>query len=523
VEAKIVCGPFIYQPFPGFRSNSIAAIEKNGSVRPIINMSRPEGFSFNDNLLENRLEKVHMGTSCDFGYALKEAGKGSLMSKYDLRDAYKLIPAKPGDWRLQGFSWGGRFFFESNMIFGASTSVANFDRLGSMLVESAVAKSGIQRKYVSRTLDDIPVIAPAGSANTLRFGMALRGICQASNILLAENCPEKVKAFEHSRQGVVLGIAFDSEKMQRALPSRKADKFLRQIIDTIHIDYISLNELQKVMGILNDLILMCPFVKPWRGNGNQLIGDFHQNEEIVLQVPEQLKKDLCIFARVIGTARGGIPISSRPAGPPLFSKHFYSYAAGCRFAWVNGNRVDLNAKEDAGVACIMVQEDTVQWWGDLSWPKKFIEQEVDEKGARFGSKTATLEAIGVLLPFLTIPEELIGQHVIFEVDNIAVVYGWEKRGIKFDTSATTILTAIHLISGYLGATVHICHVPRRSNRWAELADNLSRKSSTTYQDKRMLTRARRSMVKGELLRWLETPREYTELPRKLLKELKSTR
>jgi hypothetical protein len=103
VEAKIVCGPFIYQPFPGFRSNSIAAIEKNGSVRPIINMSRPEGFSFNDNLLENRLEKVHMGTSCDFGYALKEAGKGSLMSKYDLRDAYKLIPAKPGDWRLQGF------------------------------------------------------------------------------------------------------------------------------------------------------------------------------------------------------------------------------------------------------------------------------------------------------------------------------------------------------------------------------------------------------------------------------------
>jgi hypothetical protein len=220
---------------------------------------------------------------------------------------------------------------------------------------------------------------------------------------------------------------------------------------------------------------------------------------------------------VVDTARNGLPISTRPADPPLFSLHFYSDAAGCRFAWVNGNRVDLNAKEDAGVACIRIQEDRVVWWGDLTWPKKFIEQEVDERGARFGSKTATLEAIGVLLPFLTIPEDLLGQHVTSEVDNIAVVFGWENRGIKFDTSATTILKAIHLISGYLGATVHIRHVPRRSNKWAELADNLSRKSSTTYQDRRMLTRAWRSIVGGELLKWLEAPREHTELSKRLLK------
>jgi hypothetical protein len=408
VDSGIVCGPFNVPPFPGFRANSLAAVERNGSVRPIINMSRPEGFSFNDNLREYRMEKVHMGTARSFGYALKEAGRNSLMSKYDLRDAYKLIPARPGDWRLQGFCWGNKFFFETNMIFGAATSVANFDRLGNMLVECAVAKSGIERKYVSRTLDDIPVIAPAGSANTLRFGMALRGICRNANIQLAENCPDKVKAFEHSKQGVVLGIAFDTERMVWALPAKKADKFTRILIDTIHTDFISLNELQKVMGIINDLVLMCPFLKPWRQEGNHLVGEFNQNEEIVLAVPEQLKMDLAVFARMVATARNGIPICGRPAGPPLFCKQFYSDAAGCKFTWVNGSRVNLEVKEDAGVACLLIQEEQVTWWSDLTWPRSFIEQERDEKGALYGSKTATLEAIGVLLPFLAIPEELVG-------------------------------------------------------------------------------------------------------------------
>jgi hypothetical protein len=103
---------------------------------------------------------------------------------------------------------------------------------------------------------------------------------------------------------------------------------------------------------------------------------------------------------------------------------------------------------------------------------------------------------------------------------IVLEFGWENRNIKFDASATSILTAIYLISSFLGATVHIRHVPRRSNGWAELADNLSRKSSTTYQDRRMLMRARRSFIKGELLNWMSNPREYRNLPRKLLNEVK---
>jgi hypothetical protein len=84
----------------------------------------------------------------------------------------------------------------------------------------------------------------------------------------------------------------------------------------------------------------------------------------------------------------------------------------------------------------------VTWWTDLFWPKHFLELATDNKGAHYGSKTTTLEAIGVLLPFLCIPEELVGQHLVFTVDNIAVVYGWENRCVKFDDAASIILMAI---------------------------------------------------------------------------------
>jgi hypothetical protein len=81
------------------------AVEKNGAVRPVIHMTKPKGFSFNDNLNVIKMEKVHMNVARDFGYLLRESGKGTLMSKYDLKDAFKLIPAKPRDWKLQGFFW----------------------------------------------------------------------------------------------------------------------------------------------------------------------------------------------------------------------------------------------------------------------------------------------------------------------------------------------------------------------------------------------------------------------------------
>jgi hypothetical protein len=86
VETGFVAGPFASVPVPGFRANPLMAVERKGSVRPIINLSAPKGESFNDNVNTYRLEKVHMATAQSFGYAVRKCGRNAIMSKFDKKD-----------------------------------------------------------------------------------------------------------------------------------------------------------------------------------------------------------------------------------------------------------------------------------------------------------------------------------------------------------------------------------------------------------------------------------------------------
>ncbi len=149
----------------------------------------------------------------------------------------------------------------------------------------------------------------------------------------------------------------------------------------------------------------------------------------------------------------------------------------------------------------------------------FLNNARDEKSAYFGSKTTTLEAIGMLMPFLYAPKSLAGKHVIFRIDNIAVFFGWENRVVKNDTSASIIIRAIHLISYFLGTYVHLQHVPRCSDKFSTVADHLSRKSTTGSSDLEVLEKIVERAIGGELLTWLNNPVSDWKLPKRLLEEV----
>ena len=94
VKKGFVAGLFETPLVAGFRANPLAVVVRNGKIRPILNMSGPKGKSFNDNVDRRKLEKLHMGTARQFGFGLKKARKDARFSKFDLQDAYKLMPAK---------------------------------------------------------------------------------------------------------------------------------------------------------------------------------------------------------------------------------------------------------------------------------------------------------------------------------------------------------------------------------------------------------------------------------------------
>jgi hypothetical protein len=116
VKKCFVAGPFDSPPLRNFRVNKLIAIQQNEKVRPVQDLSESKGYSFNDNVMEEKLEKVVMSSSKRFGRALYEAGENSEFSKCDFVDAYKNVPVSQNDLRLQGFMWKHKFFIKTRQV-----------------------------------------------------------------------------------------------------------------------------------------------------------------------------------------------------------------------------------------------------------------------------------------------------------------------------------------------------------------------------------------------------------------------
>jgi len=126
----------------------------------------------------------------------------------------------------------------------------------------------------------------------------------------------------------------------------------------------------------------------------------------------------------------------------------------------------------------------------------------------------------MLIPFLAFPEKIRGRHIVFKMDNIAVVFGWQNGYIKNDKTATRVLKCTTYLAAYLGVTVHVEHVDRVSDELSALADELSKKKEPKCEKIRnLLKETEERKVDSYLNKWLEDPNSE-ELCRKLIEEIK---
>ena len=519
-KAGIIKGPFAAPPLPQFRSNSIMAKEEKEKVRLIMDMSRPEGRSFNDNLTKNLLDKVDMSTAKQFAYCAREAGKGAIMSKLDMKDAYKLIPAKRQDWRLQGMSWAGRYFVDLKGTFGGTPSVANYDALSATTQDLAILRAGIPRRWVLRTLDDSPVVAPAGTGWTPAFTRAYIDVCKQLDIPLAEPCPKREKAFMNETSGRVLGIWFDTMNQSWSYPKDKMIPLVRDILGALKDGQIDLAGMQTIMGSLNDLSQLCPFLKGWRLPSLAFQASFKDRRDWKQEIPGQVRADMKVCARIILAAGGGLPLAARPTGPALNYIQFTSDTAGAQTAQQNGKTITVPSRLARGAASVSLNDDEdLIFVSRITWPQAFLNEEQDGKGSLFGSKTTTLELIGIMLPFLSRPASLTGRHIVLKVDCIAAVYGWDKRQSSGDIAASILLRAIHLISAYLACHIHMEHLPRRTGRASILADDLSREETTSRPLLRRVQDLESPYQSKAIDSWMQDPTEDWDLANRILQDV----
>ena len=88
---------------------------------------------------------------------------------------------------------------------------------------------------------------------------------------------------------------------------------------------------------------------------------------------------------------------------------------------------------------------------------------------------------------------------------MSLVWAWKKRHMKNNSLTSIILRTLHILEAALPCKIYVSHLPRVSTAAAKLADSLSRLSTTTDEDSRMLTHP--SPILPEVfINWLKNPR-----------------
>jgi hypothetical protein len=116
-----------------------------------------------------------------------------------------------------------------------------------------------------------------------------------------------------------------------------------------------------------------------------------------------------------------------------------------------------------------------------------------------------LETIGVLLPFLTNPKFFVNKHVLCSVDNLSVVFNWEKRAPKGDKDFENLFKILHLLEITIPCKIYIQQVYRRSCKFSKLADDLTREKTSKNLQINKSPLPKILQLTGSLKNGLKTP------------------
>src|SRR5882724_3498999 len=111
--------PFSEPPLPHFHCSPLGSLScKCNPKQHIFNhYSWPE-FGLVNSQTPDMEGSIHYNSFTSMVAVLKESGKGSLLTKLNLRDTYRHIPVCSMDWNLLGFHWRENFYYHHSNVQG---------------------------------------------------------------------------------------------------------------------------------------------------------------------------------------------------------------------------------------------------------------------------------------------------------------------------------------------------------------------------------------------------------------------
>ena len=95
--------------------------------RLIHHLSYPDGNSINCYIPKHFYSVQYQSVDTAIRF-IQQLGKGALLAKTDLENAYKQVPIHPDDFELLGFMVDGKFYYDKTLPFGLSYSCNLFEK-----------------------------------------------------------------------------------------------------------------------------------------------------------------------------------------------------------------------------------------------------------------------------------------------------------------------------------------------------------------------------------------------------------
>ena len=237
-------GPFDKPPLPSFRSSGLGLVPKHDGVwRTICHLSAPHDSSINYHIDPELFSLTYC--SVDDAYAIVNSlGTGALMSKIDLKNAFRLIPVCPRDWNLLGMQWRGKFYIGTFLPFGLRSAPFLFNQL------SVVIHWILQQKYsihhLLHYLDDFFTAGAPASQECSSNLSTMLSLCHRIN---APVKPSKIEG--PTTRLTFLGILIDTSTMTASITDDRKQDLVSSLRSLLQQSKCTKRQLLSLIGKLS--------------------------------------------------------------------------------------------------------------------------------------------------------------------------------------------------------------------------------------------------------------------------------
>ncbi len=343
-----IAGPFSTKP-PGLIVSPLASVPKdNGSsIRLIHDLSYPKNHSVNSHI-PKELCTVEYETLDDCLFIISTLGEGCLMSKSDIKNAYRIFECSRQDYRLLGFTWLNMYYFDRCLPMGCAISCAQFEEFSKLIHWVLTEKFGIQ--FMSHIIDDFMFFGPKNSTLCQQFLDIFISVSSYLGIPIKHE-----KTFNATTCLQLHGIQVCTLSMTASLPKEKIEKALFLINNMLSVDKTKMSKMQELCGFLNFCLRIIPSGRPFmRGLYDLTKGN--KPRWFSIRLNSNVKQDLLVWKQFLISYNGKV-IISKDVWTDKFEHEVFSDASGFAFAafyndrWIQGEfpksweKVNIAVKE----------------------------------------------------------------------------------------------------------------------------------------------------------------------------------